>query len=76
MKRTLEHRFDVPTGMVAVLEDEPFAYWQFGESSGAVAVSELGRWYYRNLLQRPLACRGTSSRLERPLAPFYSMLQK
>ena len=42
MKRTLEHRFDVPTGMVAVLEDEPFAYWQFGESSGAVAVSELG----------------------------------
>jgi len=42
MKRTLEHRFDVPTGMVAVLEDEPFAYWQFGENSGAVAVSELG----------------------------------
>jgi len=42
MKRTLEHRFNVPTGMVAVLEDEPFAYWQFGENSGAVAVSELG----------------------------------
>ena len=39
--RTLEHRFSVPAGMVAVLEDEPFAYWQFGETSGGVAVSEV-----------------------------------
>ena len=40
--RTIEHHFTVPTGMPAILEDGPFAYWQFGETSGGVARSELG----------------------------------
>jgi len=40
--RTVEYRFTVPRGMAAVLEDQPFAYWTFSETSGGVAVSELG----------------------------------
>jgi hypothetical protein len=40
--RTVEHRFTVPRGMAAVLEDEPFAYWTFRETSGGQAFSELG----------------------------------
>ncbi len=40
--RTVEHAFSVPSGMVAILEDNPTIYYRLGETSGTVAKSEVG----------------------------------
>jgi hypothetical protein len=41
--RSVIHQFNIPKGQIAVLLDEPFAYWRFGETSGDRAFSEVGR---------------------------------
>jgi len=38
----VEHRFSVPKGMMAILEDDPTVYYRLGEISGTTAVSEVG----------------------------------
>lgn len=40
--RTVEMPFHTPSGLMAVLEDEPFAYWRLGETEGTYAYSEVG----------------------------------
>ena len=41
LSRTVDLTFEVPTGILEVLRDEPTAYWGLGESEGDIAVEEV-----------------------------------